>query len=105
MPANLTPQYMEADKRYREAKTGEEKTAALEEMLAIIPKHKRTDRLQADIKRRLSKHREESHKKKGAVVQKSIFQVGKEGAAQVVIVGPTSWRSMSEPSTIDRQGR
>lgn len=88
MPANLTPQYLEAEKRYREAKTQEEKIAALEEMLAIIPKHKGTDRLQADIKRRLSKHKEESQKKKGAQVQKSIFHIDKEGAAQVAIVGP-----------------
>jgi len=88
MPANLTPLYLEAEKRYREAKTQEEKIAALEEMLAIIPKHKGTDRLQADIKRRLSKHKEESQKKKGAQIQRSIFHIDKEGAAQVVIIGP-----------------
>jgi len=57
-------------------------------MLAIIPKHKGTDRLQADIKRRLSKHKEESQKKKGAQIQRSIFHIDKEGAAQVVIIGP-----------------
>ncbi len=88
MPANLTPQYMEAEKRYRDARTNEEKIAALEEMLSIIPKHKGTDKLQADIKKRLSKHREESQKKKGAAVQKSVFNVDKEGAGQVVIIGP-----------------
>jgi uncharacterized protein len=88
MPANLTPIYMDAEKRYREAKTTEEKIAALEEMLAVIPKHKGTDKLQADLKKRLSKHREESHKKKGAAVQKSVFNIDREGAAQVMIVGP-----------------
>jgi uncharacterized protein len=88
MPANLTPIYMDAEKRYKEAKTTEEKIAALEEMLAVIPKHKGTDKLQADLKKRLSKHKEESHKKKGAAVQKSVFSIDKEGAAQVMIVGP-----------------
>ena len=88
MPANLPPLYHEAEKRYREAKTKQEKIEALEEMLAIIPKHKGTDKLQADIKRRIARHREESQKKKGAVIQKSVFQIDKEGAAQVVIVGP-----------------
>lgn len=88
MPANLTPQYLEAEKRFREAKTQEEKIAALEEMLTVIPKHKGTDKLQADIKRRLSKFKEESQKKKGAAVSKSVFHIEKEGAAQVVVIGP-----------------
>ncbi len=88
MPANLPQTYLDADKRYREAKTPEEKIAALEEMLALIPKHKGTDKLQADIKRRISRHKELSQKKPGAVIQKSVFNIDKEGAAQVVIIGP-----------------
>jgi hypothetical protein len=88
MPANLTPTYLEAERRYREAKTVEEKIAALEEMLALIPKHKGTDKMQADIKRRISKQREEAQKKKGAARQKSMFSIDKEGAAQVIVIGP-----------------
>ncbi len=45
MPANLPPQYFEAEKSFRLAKRPEEKIAALEEMLAIMPKHKGTDHL------------------------------------------------------------
>ncbi|MDT8274214.1 MAG: GTPase, partial [Desulfomonilia bacterium] len=94
MPANLPPTYHEAEKRYREAKTPEEKIAALEEMLALIPKHKGTDKMQADIKRRISKHKEETQKKKGAAKQKSIFSIDKEGAAQVAVIGgPNSGKS------------
>lgn len=88
MPANLPPTYLEAERRYREAKTAEEKIEALEEMFALIPKHKGTDKMQADIKRRISKHKEESQKKKGAAKQKSIFSIDKEGAAQVIVIGP-----------------
>mgnify|MGYP001158029805 FL=1 len=88
MPANLPPTYLEAERRYREAKSQQEKIDALEEMLAIIPKHKGTDKLQADLRRRIARHREESQKKKGAVIQKSVFHIDREGAAQVVIVGP-----------------
>ena len=88
MPANLPPTYIEAEKRYREAKTQEEKIAALEEMLAIIPKHKGTDKLQADLKRRISKHKDESQKKKGTTKHKSVFSIDKEGAAQIVVIGP-----------------
>ena len=40
MPANLTPEYLEAERRFKAANTTEEKLAALEEMLATIPRHK-----------------------------------------------------------------
>jgi ribosome-interacting GTPase 1 len=39
------PQYKEAEERYRQVKTTPEKILALEEMLAIIPHHKGTDKL------------------------------------------------------------
>lgn len=86
MPANLTPQYLEAEKRFRAAKTVEEKMAALEEMLAVIPKHKGTDHLQGDLKRRLAKLRaeaEQAHRRRGFSIA-----VEREGAGQVVLVGP-----------------
>ena len=35
MPANLPPQYFEAEKRYRRAKTPQEKIEALEEMFSL----------------------------------------------------------------------
>jgi ribosome-interacting GTPase 1 len=86
VPANLTPQYHAAEERYRRARTPEEKEAALHEMLAVIPKHKGTEKLQADIKRRLARLREEKKKKKQA---KGFdpFAVEKEGAGQVVLAG------------------
>jgi ribosome-interacting GTPase 1 len=79
---------MEAEKLFKEAKTPEEKIAALEEMLAVIPKHKGTDKLQADIKRRISRLKEESEKKKGGAKQKSMFAIDKEGAGQIAVIGP-----------------
>lgn len=88
MPANLTPQYLEADKRYREAKTSSDKIAILEEMLAIIPKHKGTDKLQADLKRRLSKLKAELQKKKATSRTGDPAYVEPEGIGQAVLVGP-----------------
>jgi ribosome-interacting GTPase 1 len=88
MPANLPPTYLEAERRYREAKTTEEKIEALEEMFAILPKHKGTEKMQADIKHRISRHKEEAQKKTGATKQKSVFAIDKEGAAQVMVIGP-----------------
>lgn len=89
MPANLTPQYHNAEERFREAKTTEEKIAALEEMYATIPKHKGTEKMRADIKKRLSKLRtDQSQKKKGSSGISSEFIIKKHGAAQVIIIGP-----------------
>jgi len=86
MPANLTPAYRDAEKSYREAKSPEEKLAALRRMLTTIPKHKGTDKLQGDIKRRISRlndHIQTQSKKKGFSVK-----VEREGIGQVVVVGP-----------------
>jgi small GTP-binding protein len=88
MPANLPPQYHAAYQKYREAKTIEEKIAALKEMWAVMPKHKGTDKLQAEIKRRLAQLKEELElerkRKKGGGFQ---FPE-KEGAGQVALLGP-----------------
>lgn len=87
MPANLTPQYMSAEQRFKQAGTYEEKIACLEEMLRVIPKHKGTDKLQADLKRRLSKLRQEAQK--AAATRRGFsLSVEAEGAGQIVMVGP-----------------
>jgi uncharacterized protein len=88
MPANLTPQYLDAEKRFRQAKTAAEKISALEDMLALIPKHKGTEKMQADLKRRLSRAREEAQKKGKAGARGTTYHVPREGAGQVVLVGP-----------------
>ena len=87
MPANLTPEYIAAEQAYRGAATHGEKVAALERMLATVPKHKGTEKLQADIKRRLSQARKEAQKK-GASHATPFYLVKKEGAGQVVLLGP-----------------
>ncbi len=92
MPANLTPEYKEAEARYRDATTPDEKEACLREMLRVIPKHKGTEKLQADLKRRLAKIRGGGRKR---VTRKHPGEfVEKEGAKQVVLVGgPNSGKS------------
>jgi len=87
MPANLPPQYFEVEKRYREAKTAEEKVAFLEEMLRIMPKHKGTEHLQGDLKRKIAKLKAQPKKKTGASQRGSFYLIDKEGAAQVALVG------------------
>jgi len=87
MPANLTPDYLEAERRFKSAKTTEEKVAAIEEMMATIPRHKGTEKMQADLKRRLSKLRAEQARKPTSRIG-IIHRVEKEGAGQVVMIGP-----------------
>ncbi len=92
MPTNLPPHYFDAEKRYRQAKTAPEKIAALEEMLAIMPKHKGTDHLKADLRRRIAKLSQSGDKK--AAAQRASMTVQKEGAAQVPVIGtPNSGKS------------
>ena len=92
MPANLPPQYFEAEKRLRSAKNPAEKIAVLEEMLAIMPKHKGTDHLRAELRRRIAKLTQASEKK--AATQRASMVIEKEGAAQVAVIGmPNSGKS------------
>jgi ribosome-interacting GTPase 1 len=88
MPANLPPQYFEAEKKYRQAKTDDEKLRCLQQMLAIMPKHKGTDKLQADLRRRISKLKKLASQRKKSSKRAQVFKVEKEGAGQLVLVGP-----------------
>jgi len=90
MPANLPPEYLEAEKRYRTARGPAEKLACLEDMLTLLPKHKGTDKLRADLRKRLSKLKSSAQSKKGPGKRESAFRIEKEGAGQVVLVGPAN---------------
>jgi hypothetical protein len=90
MPTNLPPEYFAAEARYRTAETPEEQITTLEDLLSTIPKHKGTDKLRADFRQRLAKLKEaaQAHKRTGK--QLSAFHIDREGAGQVVVVGPTN---------------
>lgn len=93
MPTNLPPEYFDAEKKFKQAATSQEKTAALEELIATVPKHKGTDKLRADLRKKLSKLREESLRKKKSG-KKDIYFVEREGAAQTALAGlPNSGKS------------
>ena len=89
MPANLPPQYFEAEKRFRSAREPEEKIAALEQMLAIMPHHKGTDRLRAVLTQKIAKFSQEAEKKY-ATARRAGLYINREGAGQVMLVGPTN---------------
>jgi len=86
MPANLTPEYFKAEKWYKSAATNEEKILAIERMLSVMPKHKGTDHLKADLRRKLSKLKEAGTQKKGGS-HADVFHVPRSGAGQIALLG------------------
>jgi ribosome-interacting GTPase 1 len=94
MPANLTPQYKKVEEQYRAATTDQERIVLLEEMLRVIPKHKGTEHLQAEIKRKLSHLKDAGTAKKSLGKTVDIFHVPRGGAGQIVLIGmPNSGKS------------
>lgn len=90
MPANLSPEYKAAEAAFRKARDPRERLEGLREMLRSMPKHKGTDHLQADIKRRIKELSEELEgpKKGGASRTGPALVIRPEGAAQVALLGP-----------------
>ncbi|UCE03750.1 MAG: 50S ribosome-binding GTPase [Candidatus Latescibacterota bacterium] len=89
MPANLTPQYLDAEKRFKEASTPAEKIKALRHMMAVIPKHKGTEKLRAEHRRKLSRLQDEveSERRRKSGGRPSPGYVPHEGAGQFLLLG------------------
>jgi uncharacterized protein len=88
MAANLTPQYLEAEAEYKKAQSAEERLECLRKMYALLPKHKASEKMQAELKTKISEAREEiEHEKKHPKKAGVSYKVPKQGAGQYVIVG------------------
>ncbi len=92
MPANLTPEYLEAEERWRKASAPEEKLAALQDMLRALPKHKGTEKMQADLRKRIAKTRDqvENQQKSTTAKRRPDWIVEKQGCGQVMVLGPAN---------------
>jgi len=89
MPANLSPEYKAAEAAYRKTRDPRERLDCLRQMLSVIPKHKGTEHLQADIKARIRDLTEELEGgRKGGSHGGPSLVVRPEGAAQIALVGP-----------------
>ena len=91
MPANLPPQYYDLEREFGKERDPREKLRLAEEMLRIMPKHKGTDHLQADIKTKISKLKKQisTPKKAGGTRQTTLQDyVEREGAGQIILIGP-----------------
>ena len=89
MAVNLTPQYLEAEQAYKKATSPEDKLACLKTMWTLLPKHKASEKVQADLKTKMSELREEiEHAKKGPKKGgPPSYKVPKQGAGQIILVG------------------
>jgi ribosome-interacting GTPase 1 len=88
MAANLTPQYLEAEAEYKKAQTAEERLQCLRKMWSLLPKHKSSEKLQADLKAKISAARDEVETEKRSPKKGGVsYKIPKQGAGQVILVG------------------
>src|SRR5947208_12700216 len=88
MAANLTPQYLEAEAEYKKAKTAEERLACLKKMYQLLPKHKASEKLQADLKTKISEAKEEVERERKSPKKVGVsHKVPRQGAGQYVLLG------------------
>jgi ribosome-interacting GTPase 1 len=90
MPTNLPAEYYDADERFRQATDPDERVELLEELISTIPKHKGTDKLRADLRRKLSKLRSAASARPKASRHASPYHIDPEGAGQIVLTGPAN---------------
>jgi small GTP-binding protein len=88
MAANLTPQYLEAEAEYKKAQTAEDRLACLKKMYSLLPKHKASEKLQADLKTKISEAKEEAERERKSPKKAGVsYKVPKQGAGQYVLIG------------------
>jgi uncharacterized protein len=86
MPANLTQQYLKAEQEYRRAATLDDEIRCLQVMLQEIPKHKGTDKLQADLKAKIAKAKKEVQSEKSGKKGHSV-RIPRQGAGTCIVLG------------------
>ncbi len=87
MPANLTQQYLKAERAYREASTPQDVLACLQTMLIELPKHKGTDKLQADLKQKISRLKDEITRSQSKPSKAAALRIPRQGAGRAIIIG------------------
>jgi ribosome-interacting GTPase 1 len=95
MAVNLTPQYLEAEAEYKKAQTAEERLACLQKMWQLVPKHKASEKLQAELKTKISEARAEAQKERQSPKKGGVsYKLPRQGAGQVILLGaPNSGKS------------
>src|SRR5436305_9323485 len=88
MAVNLTPQYHEAEAEYKRAQTAEERLECLKKMWQLVPKHKASEKLQAELKTKISETKEEVESERKNPKKAGVsYKIPRQGAGQVILVG------------------
>src|SRR5437660_2295282 len=88
MAANLTPQYLEAEAEYKRAQSAEERLTCLKNMYSLLPKHKASEKLQAELKTRISEAKKEAEQERKSPKKVGVsHKVPKQGAGQYIVLG------------------
>jgi small GTP-binding protein len=88
MAANLTPQYLEAEAEYKKAQTADERLACLKKMYSLLPKHKASEKLQAELKTKISDAKDEAERERKSPKKGGVsYKIPRQGAGQYVLVG------------------
>jgi ribosome-interacting GTPase 1 len=88
MAVNLTPQYHEAEAEYKRAQTAEERLECLKKMWSLVPKHKASEKLQADLKTKMSALKDEVERERKSPKKAGVsYKIPKQGAGQVTVLG------------------
>jgi ribosome-interacting GTPase 1 len=87
VPTNLTPEYRKLEATFRKASDAVEKLSLLKQMLSVMPKHKGTDHLQAEIKSRIKQLSQEVSAPRKNKRSGPTYAVRPEGSAQIALVG------------------
>ncbi len=93
MPANLPPQYYELEREFKAEKDTREKLRMAQELLRMMPKHKGTANLQAEMKTKISNLRKEVEggtQTHGARQVQANDYIEREGAGQIILIGAPS---------------
>src|SRR5262249_28268573 len=77
------------------AKTAEDRLASLKKMYSLLPKHKASEKLQAELKTKISDAKEEIEQERKSPKKGGVsYKIPKQGAGQYIIVGaPNSGKS------------
>jgi len=92
MPANLPPEAKHKWAEVSATKNPKEKLRLLKEFMSLVPKHKGTEKLCSQAKKKMAALRREIEEKKSKKAGRGgpKFFIEKEGAAQVAIIGLTN---------------
>ncbi len=88
MPTNVSIEYIKAKEKFEKAKTQAEKMIALQEMQRTVPKHKGTEKLRAELSKKVAQIRKQMEKERiqAKKASRASLHIRKEGCGQIVLV-------------------